>query len=205
MPDKPVAVFEPQGARIATRRVWLTFDDGPHPHHTKTILDALKDKGISATFFVLGTSVKRVGKALLQRIRKEGHRIGNHSCSHVDLRKLSVKEVRKEIMSAETLIADLLGSEKLFRPPYGASNATVDQAIKELGYLKILWNVDTLDWSPAYQPDLWVQYGILQIRQRVSSVVLAHDVHKSTADHIADFIQRIERIGFVNIESCWTL
>ncbi len=205
MPDKPAAVFMPRNSRIATRKVWLTFDDGPHPRHTKTILDVLKDKGITATFFVLGTKVKRMGKTLLQRIRKEGHRIGNHSFSHVDLRKLTVEEVRREILSTETLLAEQLGSEKLFRPPYGMSNETVDQVITQLGYRMSLWNVNTLDWSPTYQPDRWVEHGVDQIRQCESSVVLAHDIHKTTADHVAEFIQRIEQIENVTFETCETL
>jgi len=190
---------------MANKRIWLTFDDGPHPQHTKTILDVLKAEGISATFFVLGTNVRQVGKALLRRARKEGHRIGNHSFSHRDLTKLSDQEVRREITSTEALIGDLLGSEKLFRPPYGRSNATVDQSIRELGYRQALWSVNTLDWIPACQPDWWVQFGVDQILKRESSVVLAHDIHERTADHLADFIERIERIGDVTFESCGTL
>jgi peptidoglycan/xylan/chitin deacetylase (PgdA/CDA1 family) len=205
MPDKAAAAFLPPDTRIATKKIWLTFDDGPHPLHTETILDALKANGLSATFFVLGTNVKQVGKAFLQRVVNEGHRVGNHTFSHRDLTTLSRQDVRREITSTETLIADLLGSEKLFRPPYGRFNATVDQSISELGYRKILWNVDTLDWIQDCRPDWWVQFGVDQIRRRASSVVLAHDIHKRTADHVADFIQRIERTGDVTFESCWTL
>jgi peptidoglycan/xylan/chitin deacetylase (PgdA/CDA1 family) len=205
MPEKAIAVFRPKCVQSAARKVWLTFDDGPHFQHTKTILDTLGARGIRATFFVLGRNVERFGKELLLRARKEGHCIGNHCFSHQDLTKLSISEVRKEIMSAEKLIADLLGAEKLVRPPFGATNATVDAAIRELGYRKILWNVDTLDWSVEYQSERWVQHGVDQIRKRDNSVVLAHDIHKTTADYIGEFIERIARVGHVAFESCGTL
>ena len=205
MRAKPQAVGRRHDAGASRKKIWLTFDDGPHPRHTAAILDVLKAKEKSATFFVLGSSVSQVGTTLLQRARNEGHRIGNHSFSHRSLAKLSVEEVRHEVLSTEKLIAEFLSSEKLLRPPYGDWSTTLEGAIQELGYRKVLWNVNTLDWIPASRPDWWVELGVNQIRGRTSSVVLAHDIHERTADHLAKFIERVERLGDISFESCETL
>jgi peptidoglycan/xylan/chitin deacetylase (PgdA/CDA1 family) len=90
-----------------------------------------------------------------------------------------------------------MGEEKLFRPPYGAHNETVDSIVAELGYRLCSWNVDTLDWNARYQPDKWVQHGMDRIRTGDTSIVLTHDIHQSTADHIDCFISRLKALGDV--------
>jgi peptidoglycan-N-acetylglucosamine deacetylase len=192
--DIAIAPSDPETSP-PSRRVYLTFDDGPHPRHTANILDALADRGVHATFFVLGVNVQHAGTAILRRARAEGHWIGNHGFSHQDLTAISESQMRQEIMRTESLISEVLGPGKVFRPPYGAWNATVDRAIEELGYRKILWDVEARDWDPAYQPDGWVGHTIDQIRGRQTSVVLAHDIHQTTADHLLELLRRIEGIG----------
>ena len=187
-------------SKLPFNRVWLTFDDGPHLRNTGTILDALGERGISAIFFVLGRRARHARRIVLRRIRDEGHWIGNHAFSHRDLTTLSEVEVRREITSTESAIAEFLGPGKLFRPPYGASNAMVDRVVGELGYRKILWDIDTLDWDARYQPFHWVRHAVDQIRRRERSVILAHDIHRTTADHVADLIESIERNGRVIFE-----
>jgi peptidoglycan-N-acetylglucosamine deacetylase len=186
---------------IAARKVWLTFDDGPHPERTETVLDVLKAYGISATFFVLGTNVKRFGTAILERMGAEGHSIGNHSYSHPYLTSLTESEVRDEIKRTEALVGHLPNAEKVFRPPYGASSQTVDGVVRELNYRRVLWNVDTRDWDRAYQPNDWVERALYPILRRRRAVVVAHDIHQTTVDHIAELI---ERIGQASFERCTT-
>jgi peptidoglycan-N-acetylglucosamine deacetylase len=186
---------------IAARKVWLTFDDGPHPERTETVLDVLKAYGISATFFVLGTNVKRFGTAILERMGAEGHSIGNHSYSHPYLTSLTESEVRDEIKRTEALVGHLPNAEKVFRPPYGASSRTVDSVVRELDYRKVRWNVDTRDWNLKYQPNHWVERALYPVLRRKRAIVVAHDILKTTADHIAELI---ERIGQASFERCTT-
>jgi peptidoglycan/xylan/chitin deacetylase (PgdA/CDA1 family) len=186
---------------IAAKKVWLTFDDGPHPECTEKVLDVLKAYRIGATFFVLGASVERWGTAILERMGAEGHSIGNHAYSHTDLTTRTESEVRNEIRRTETLIGHLPNTERVFRPPYGASNSTVDRVARELNYRKVLWNVDTRDWDSAYQPNQWVERALSRVLRRKRSVVIAHDIHKTTADHLADLI---EQIGHACFERCRT-
>jgi peptidoglycan/xylan/chitin deacetylase (PgdA/CDA1 family) len=177
------------------RRVWLTFDDGPHLRHTATILDALRDQNVTATFFVLGKNVRKANRELLQRARSEGHCIGNHGFSHKNMTRLSESEVVAELKNTEERIAEFLGPARLFRPPYGATNATVIRLAESLGYRQVLWDVDTRDWDPMYQPMRWVGCALDQIRGRDSSVLLAHDVHATTAAYIHEFVHCLQAAG----------
>ena len=94
---------------------------------------------------------------------------------------------------------------KLFRPPYGAHNAAVDDVAADLGYRLVLWSVDTIDWSANYKPDKWVQHGINQIKARKSSVVLNHDIHRTTAGNLDLFIQKIKAISGAKFKLASTL
>lgn len=188
------------------KQVWLTFDDGPHPEHSKRILDTLRAEEIKATFFVIGRNVRRHGLALLERARDEGHRIGNHSFSHPNLTSLNPDQIRDEIMKAHEIISRFLDDDDpLFRPPYGASNTRVEAIVAELGYRAVLWDVDTRDWDRANQPDGWIERGIDRIRDRTEARVLAHDIQETTADHLPMFISEIRALGNVTFEPPSTL
>ena len=187
-------VLIPRYTARATKRVWLTLDDGPHPTYTDQILKILDKHKIIAAFFVVGKNVASHG-ALVKKAFDAGHRIGNHSYSHKDLTTLSEAEIIKEIENTDKLIKKYSGIDKIFRPPYGAHNAIVDKVAAAFGYRVVLWNVDTLDWNRNYQPDKWVQHGIDQIRARDTSTVLNHDIHKSTAENYDTFIERIKTLG----------
>lgn len=187
------------------RTVHLTLDDGPHPTHTRTILDVLKTAGAKATFFVLGANVERHGVDLLKQAVDEGHCIGNHTYSHQDLTTLKPDQVREEISRCESLIERFLPTKKLFRPPYGATNREVETIAEKLGYRTTLWNVDTADWNREYQPDRWVRHGLDQIRTKDRSVVLAHDIHRTTAEHFGTFVERIRALPGTTFAACDSL
>ncbi|MGO4370469.1 polysaccharide deacetylase family protein [Paenibacillus sp. MCAF20] len=96
----------------------LTFDDGPDKRYTPAILDILKEKGVKATFFVVGLQVNK-SPEVLERIVKEGHEIGNHTYNHKDLSKLGKDTILKEINDSDKLIKDAVGfTPVLFRAPY---------------------------------------------------------------------------------------
>ena len=142
LPSKPVFSGNKNKKQIA-----LTFDDGPDEHFTLKILDILKENNVSATFFVLGNSVKKYPN-VLNHIRDEGHDIGNHSLSHKNFKKLSEDQIKCEITETEKIIKSVNeGCLPLFRPPFGASNKKVEETIHSLGYYDIRWSVDTEDWS----------------------------------------------------------
>lgn len=127
-------------------KVALTFDDGPDNTATLKILDILRDKGVSATFFVVGKQIKSFPQNL-ERILSEGHQLGNHSFSHTTLTKLTTSQVIKEIRKAEEDIKSITGIKtNIFRPSYGFVTNADFQAISNLGYKVIGWNIDTKDY-----------------------------------------------------------
>jgi peptidoglycan-N-acetylglucosamine deacetylase len=184
----------PRLRAVGGKEIWLTFDDGPHPARTKKVLSVLAKHGIKATFFMIGQNC-RLNPGTIKLVADAGHRIGNHSYTHPQLTKLSRARIREEIVKTEALIAPFMHGKKLFRPPYGAHNALVDEVVAELGYRLVIWNVDTLDWSADFKPDKWVQHGINQIKARQNSVVLNHDIQRTTGLNLDLFIQKIKAIS----------
>lgn len=175
------------------REILLTFDDGPHPVLTPKVLDLLAEHAAKGVFFVVGSRVAaKGGRAIVERAFKEGHRIGNHTYSHPDLTKLSESAVRDELQRTEDLISDFLTEKKLFRPPYGAHNPTVDGIVREMNYQLMLWSVDSEDWKK--KPDGWIAPSVESISGRGHSIFLCHDIHPTTVNNFSDFLKRVASV-----------
>ena len=95
----------------------MTFDDGPHPTHTPRLLDMLRERGLKATFYLIGNRVVQYPD-IARRIAEEGHEIGNHSWSHPFLNRLSDGAVMREIDQTINVIFQVTGRPPVtFRPP----------------------------------------------------------------------------------------
>lgn len=152
--------------------VCITFDDGPDPKHTPQILDILKDKGVKATFFVVGKNVEKYPD-IARRIVEEGHDIGNHTYSHKELAPSTRKIIINELSKTDVAIKDVTGvSTKLFRPPRGIYSQASRQLLVELGYKIILWSVSSVDWRRT-SPN-WIVNRIRRYA-RYGSIILFHD------------------------------
>ncbi len=128
------------------RQVLLTFDDGPNPNTTPYILDTLKRHGLTAIFFVVGTNVRKYPE-IVRRIHDEGHVIGNHTAHHANLAHACADKALDEIRQLNTLVQQITGVRpRVFRPPYGALNHTILQAVQQEGMDVMLWSVDPYDW-----------------------------------------------------------
>lgn len=126
-------------------RVYMTFDDGPHPENTPRLLDALKAHGIKATFFVQGEQVARY-PAVARKITEEGHTIAGHSWSHRRLPQWAFRDAWTEFDRTREIIRKATGVETiLYRPPYGW--VTLPMLVyAALGRMQlILWSVDSDD------------------------------------------------------------
>ncbi|WP_162012147.1 polysaccharide deacetylase family protein [Streptococcus sp. S784/96/1] len=170
--------------------VALTFDDGPNPSSTTRILDTLKQYNAKATFFVLGNSV--VGnEAILKREVAEGHEVGNHTWSHPSLPSLSVNDIKWQMEETTKVITAAIGKPvKFMRPPYGATNATVQATV---GYPQILWDVDTLDWKNRNTQAILAN---IQSQVRPGAVILMHDIHGTTADALPTILDYLVNQGY---------
>ena len=178
------------------RDIIFSFDDGPRPQTTIQLLDVLEKYDIKSLFFVVGERLEnRDGRAIVKRAHERGHMIGNHSYSHPNLNKIARNRIEDEIEQAHNLISEITGNCNYFRPPYGSMNAHVDQIVKEMGYTTVLWTVDPQDWRPERKKNgLWVDCAMDQIERREDSMVLMHDIHKTTVDNVENLIKRIRKL-----------
>ncbi|HJV47429.1 MAG TPA: polysaccharide deacetylase family protein [Bacillota bacterium] len=129
------------------KRVALTFDDGPDVTYTNEILNILKDKGLKATFFIVGQRAE-AHPEMVRRILSEGHAIGNHTWDHPKMTKLSDEQIREEINKTNNILSTIAGyTPAIFRPPYGLADQRVIQDIAIMNMNVIDWSVDTRDWA----------------------------------------------------------
>ena len=158
------------------RYVALTFDDGPGTT-TPQVIRTLRRYHARATFFVLGKNV--AGRAGLIRQEKALGEVGNHSWSHPDLSKYSAAGVAQQLSSTQAAIRRAgVPRPTVFRPPYGATNATVNAEAKALGLKTILWSIDSYD-SRGYSTAN-IAHTVLKLVQP-GAIVLMHDVIPATA------------------------
>lgn len=154
----------------------FTFDDGPHPVWTKKLLDGLKERGIKATFFVIGQSAEQY-PGLVQRMIDEGNQVGNHTYSHVQLTACDEKSALEEIRKTQEVIYRASGFQPLYiRPPFGSWNEKLQE---ETSLEAVLWDVDPYDWK-VQNTDAVVK-SILQ-QTEDGSIILLHDVYETSVE-----------------------
>ena len=173
--------FEPVTVTaVATRQpvVAMTFDDGPHPTLTPRLLDILGQRGIRATFYVIGSRARR-HPGLIRRIVAEGHEIGNHSWSHPYLNRRSTDAMFNEIDRTNQVVYDYTGLAPVtFRPPYGAFTQSQRRMLHEQRHMPtILWSVDPQDWR---RPGSSVVTSRILLRSHPGAIILSHDIHAAT-------------------------
>lgn len=123
------------------KQIALTFDDGPHSIYTPMLLDGLRKRGVHATFFLLGKNV--IGKeAIVKQMQEDGHLIGNHGYSHVQMSKEAVSNACEQIEENNRQIEAITGVRPQYlRPPYGSWNEELECTTN---MTVVLWDVDTL-------------------------------------------------------------
>lgn len=150
---------------------YLTFDDGPVPEVTPAVLDILKQYGAKATFFMVGENAVK-HPDLLERIRQEGHAVGNHTYNHIKGWQLTTAQYMKNIRKADEVL-----HTTLFRPPYGRMKHSEKKALLQNGYSIYYWDVLTHDYSKQYSCDKIV--AIVKRFTRNGSIITFHDSIKS--------------------------
>lgn len=125
------------------KKIAITFDDGPHPYYTEQLLDGLKERAVCASFFVTGEHAE-LHPDIIERMKNEGHLVGNHTYSHMQLRKGSREKFQEELVKTNEILQEITGEEVQYvRPPYGSWDKSFE---KELNMIPVLWSVDPLDW-----------------------------------------------------------
>lgn len=177
-------------------KVALTFDDGPHMVYTEMLLDGLKERGICATFFLIGKNIEG-NEEIVQRMQKEGHLIGNHTYHHVNLKELSQKEAEQEIQKTGNKIYESAGICTAFvRPPFGEWRKNLDL---DMTMIPVSWNVDSLDWTTENTEKI-VKRVVKDVQE--GDIILMHDIFQSSVDAALQVADILEEQGyeFVTVE-----
>lgn len=153
-------------------KLYLSFDDGPHPEATPFVLEQLKKFNAKASFFCIGKNVV-AETALYKRILLEGHRVGNHTFNHLNGWKTDSKVYLQNIeMAREQIDSDI------FRPPYGRASAFQIRNLREkLKYKIIMWDVLSGDFDPSVDGKMAAERVIRTARP--GSIVVFHDSTKA--------------------------
>jgi peptidoglycan/xylan/chitin deacetylase (PgdA/CDA1 family)/tetratricopeptide (TPR) repeat protein len=198
------------GNSLPPKTLVLTFDDGPHPKFTPSILATLEKYGVKSIFFEVGQNVAVRGKgagdagtlnrteasAYSERILQAGHLLANHSLTHAFLPKLSDARLETEIDESKRIIEEVTNSHiALFRPPYGARNEKVAAALAARQLRAFLWNVDALDWSDPI-PTSIANRVVQQVEANGRGVILLHDVHSQTTEALPLILETLQTRGY---------
>jgi peptidoglycan/xylan/chitin deacetylase (PgdA/CDA1 family) len=174
-------------ADLEPGQIMLTFDDGPHPTNTVSVLQTLKSFGAKATFFSQGSAASFFPETL-RRVGLEGHAIGSHSFSHPKLAqnikagKFTLADALDEIRKGHESVFSQNGwIDPFFRFPHGDVNRDMKNFLRAEKVQSFLWNIDSLDWKTS-DPELLVQQALAEIkRQGNRGIILFHDTKRQTA------------------------
>jgi peptidoglycan/xylan/chitin deacetylase (PgdA/CDA1 family) len=174
--------------------VALTFDDGPGPQ-TERVMRLLARSGQRATFFIVGRQLAEY--PLLPAVEARAGAIGDHTFNHLDVTRLNPRDRTFELAQTRQLLERASGSPvTLFRPPYGARNAAVDAAARQLGLLQVTWNVDTQDSEGMSAA------GIRQLAGegiRPGAIILMHENKSQTLVALPPILRMLKRRGYRSV------
>lgn len=178
------------------KKVALTFDDGPHQKYTKLLLDGLRERNVKATFFLIGESIQ--GKEeLVEQMKEDGHLIGNHTYTHIQLSKVRTDDACAEIWKTNTAIYDITEEIPCFiRPPFGEWNDELSCAVD---MSVVLWDIDPQDWK--YKDTKRVRdYVVKNVSD--GDIILLHDVYKTSVEAALQIVDILTEEGyeFVTVE-----
>lgn len=174
-----------------SRRVSLTFDDGPNQPYTDGVLNVLAEYEVPATFFCVGLHVESA-PATVERIAEAGHSIGNHTWSHPFLPDLGQKDVQFQLDATNKAIAEVTGSApSTVRTPYGSRTPDSLGWIAERGMTTVLWDIDSRDWAKP-GVDAIVRRALADVSD--GSVVLMHDGGGDRSQTVAALPRIIESL-----------
>jgi len=181
---------------LGPKEVVLTFDDGPLPTHTRTVLDALAQQCTRAIFFPVGKLA--VGyPEVLREVVKAGHTVGAHTFSHIDLGKAAPDKAKDEIERGFSAVrrASGTGTAPFFRYPF--LRDSVD-SLKHLGGRNIAifsTDIDSFDFK-VQAPENIVKTVMSKLEKRGKGIVLMHDIQPSTAKALPMLLKELKAKGY---------
>ena len=207
------------GVRVPDRsgfhkRIALTFDDGPNPVTTPKVIEVLKKHHAPAAFFNNGVRYATPGaKDVAARIAADDQFIlANHSQRHLNLAQQAADVVATEIDRTTALEREAGGDPKYFRFPFGSSSCSTMKQARDRGFIVTGWHIDSADWCyaagggtckastfkfvPDDMRDNMLAYVMSQARATGGGIILFHDIHANTANHLDEVLTALEADGF---------
>lgn len=186
--EKSVKTFNTEV--INEKKLALTFDDGPHPIYTKRLLTELEKRNVKATFFVVGENAE-LNCELITKMNEDGHLIGNHTYSHIQLTDDNKAEFEQELIKTSDVIKNITGKETEYvRPPYGTWDRSFE---KKLNMIPVLWTVDPLDWCS--QDSVCIARSVIN-KVKDGDIILLHDCYDTSIEAAIMIVDELKRQGY---------
>ena len=175
----------------AQKLIALTFDDGPRRSTTTALLDGLAERGVHATFFLIGSQVED-NRDVVRRMDGEGHQIGIHTYDHVKLTGLNRADFDAQVdKTRDVLKATLEHNDFLLRPPYGM----LDGSVKAwAGCPIILWSIDPEDWRDR-NAAREVEQVVREARD--GGIILMHDIFPESVEAALQIVDQLHAQGYL--------
>lgn len=171
-------------------KIALTFDDGPDPTRTALLLDGLAKRQVKASFFITGKNAESYPE-LVKRMHEEGHLIGNHTYSHLQLNRSNRELFKEELVKTNDIIREITGEEVVYvRPPYGSWDKSFEE---ELSMFPVLWTIDPLDWCTG---DAACVINKVVPKVKENSIILLHDEYDSTVTAALQIVDELQKQGY---------
>ncbi len=180
----------------APKAIYLTFDDGPNPEWTPALLDALRDTGALATFFLIDRHITDETTPIVKRIADEGHAIALHSGTRT-LMVTSADDLVSLLLEAASRIHAITSREPcpLFRPHAGWRSAEMYEALDRIGYRLAgwTWGMWDFDWGRERRADRLAP----RLARKASNgdIIVIHDGHhkdpRANRRHASETVRRL--------------
>lgn len=189
-PNSVAAVSGAAAADSLDKKISLTFDDGPNPDYTEELLKGLKERGVKATFFLLGKEVDKYPE-IVKMIYDEGHLIGTHSYEHVNLNNLCEAAAIEQVDKTNEAIFGITGEyPEYIRPPFGCWKCNLDYETK---MIEVLWDVDPRDWA-TNNSDVIAKRVVDKAEE--DDIILLHDASESSVKAAFKIIDALKEQGY---------
>jgi len=189
--DGVISADAPAEIPVETKYIALTFDDGPRKSTTTKLLDGLRERGASATFFLVGEQVE-VNREVVERMKVEGHQVGNHTWSHAKLEGADAGTVAWEIKKTNDLLVSILGEDSYWlRPPYGRIQ---EAQKKQIAVPMITWSIDSRDWESLNAAK--AAQAVLR-EAHPNAIILMHDIYPTSVEAALKIVDALQKEGYV--------
>ncbi len=176
------------------KRIALTVDAAWEDDKTPFILEELDRQGIKATFYLCGFWADKYPEHV-KEIHSKGHELGNHSNTHPHMNRLDDKKIQKELKDFDNKVEKLVGQRcKTFRAPFGEYNDLVITTVRDMGYIPVQWNIDTVDWKEERSAQTILDSVLPKLKP--GSIILCHNNGFKIKEYLPELIQAAKAQGY---------